>query len=57
MGPHATAAFRWDTSLPGRPEDMRVQLLGVRFADGSTWGTLDSWIDARDEWIDIGGSR
>jgi hypothetical protein len=55
MGPHATSTFRWSTWLHGRPEDMRVQLLGVRFADGSTWGTLDSWIDARDEWIRVDG--
>jgi len=57
LGPHATSSFRWSTWLEGRPEDMKVQLLGVRFADGTTWGTLDSWIDARDQWIPVDGGR
>ena len=35
----------------GEAEEMTVQLLGVRFADGSTWGTMDSTIDARDRWV------
>ena len=37
--------------IPGTAERMRVQLLGVKFSDGSTWGTLDSTINGRDEWV------
>jgi len=50
--PRGTVAFRRTKfDIPGTPERMRVQLLGVRFSDGSTWGTLDSRIDGRDEWV------
>ena len=38
--------------MTGRPETMTVQLLGVRFDDGSVWGSMDSRIDTREEWID-----
>jgi hypothetical protein len=38
-------------SMRGKPEAMMVQVLGVRFADGSTWGSLDSTIDTRQGWI------
>lgn len=43
--------LRRDYDMWGRAKDMTVQLLGVRFADGSTWGTLDSRIDASDAWV------
>ena len=42
---------RRDFDMWGSPKDMTVQVLGVRFDDGSTWGTLDSRIDARDAWV------
>ena len=35
----------------GKPEAMTVQVLGVRFADGGTWGSLDSTIDTPQGWI------
>ncbi|HEV8481314.1 MAG TPA: M56 family metallopeptidase [Candidatus Eisenbacteria bacterium] len=35
----------------GRAEKMKVQILGVKFADGSAWGSLDSTIDTRQDWI------
>ena len=50
--PHGTATLNKDAyAVWGRAEDMKVQLLGVQFADGSIWGTLDSSIDARDTWV------
>ena len=42
---------RRDFDMWGSPKDMTVQVLGVRFDDGTTWGTLDSRIDARDVWV------
>jgi hypothetical protein len=35
----------------GRPETMTVQVLGVQFADGGIWGSMDSMIDTREDWI------
>ena len=50
--PHGSVFLhREDFEMDGRPEDMTVQILGARFADGSVWGTLDSRIDARDRWV------
>lgn len=50
--PGGTAiVHRENFEMWGTPAAMTVQLLGVRFADGSTWGTLDSTIDARDAWV------
>jgi beta-lactamase regulating signal transducer with metallopeptidase domain len=34
-------------AMRGTPEAMMVQVLGVRFEDGRTWGTMSSTIDAR----------
>jgi hypothetical protein len=48
---HGSATVHRDLETWGRPEDMKVQLLGVRFSDGTVWGTLDSTIDARDTWV------
>ena len=42
---------RRDFDMWGKPQDMTVQILGVRFDDGSIWGTMDSRIDARDAWV------
>jgi hypothetical protein len=42
---------RRDFDMWGKPQDMAVQILGVRFEDGSIWGTMDSRIDARDAWV------
>jgi beta-lactamase regulating signal transducer with metallopeptidase domain len=47
---HASPISMW-----GKPEAMTVQVLGVRFEDSSTWGTLDSTIDTRDGYLDVGG--
>jgi beta-lactamase regulating signal transducer with metallopeptidase domain len=38
-------------SMWGKPDAMTVQVLGVRFADAGTWGSLDSTIDTRQGWI------
>jgi hypothetical protein len=50
--PHGSVFIhREDYEIPGRAEDMTVQILGARFDDGTVWGTMDSRIDARDEWV------
>ncbi|HJQ67818.1 MAG TPA: M56 family metallopeptidase [Blastocatellia bacterium] len=51
--PHSSYTFRKNSSMSGSSRDMRVQVLGVRFEDGSVWGALDSTINARDEVVSI----
>lgn len=51
IAPHGSAVVHRDLETWGRPQDMTVQLLGVRFSDRTVWGTLDSSIDARDAWV------
>ena len=55
--PGSMALYRRAANLRGRAEDMKVQVLGVKFADGSVWGTLDSRIETRQVWIDVAGGR
>jgi hypothetical protein len=38
-------------SMWGKPDAMTVQVLGVQFEDGTTWGSLESTIDTRQGWI------
>jgi hypothetical protein len=50
--PHSSLVLRRDQyDIWGDPAAMTVQLLGVRFEDGSVWGTMDSQIDTRDAWV------
>jgi len=49
--PHGSIFIHRDLEIRGRPEAMTVQLLGVRFDDGSVWGTMDSRINTRDRWV------
>lgn len=51
--PHGSYTFRSKTIITGSATDMRVQVLGVRFEDGSVWGSLDSTINGRDEYVSI----
>ena len=53
IGPHGTYIFRRNSVMAGSPENMHVQVLGVEFADGSVWGSMNSEINARDLWIDV----
>lgn len=39
--------------LSGSANDMRVQVIGVQFEDGSVWGVMDSTINGRDEWVSV----
>ena len=41
----------------GRASEMTVQVLGVRFAGGRTWGSMDSHPDPRAAWVDAPGPR
>ncbi len=51
IGPGETLRMPPGRTFWGTPEAMKVQILGVRFSDGSVWGTLDSTIDTRQVWI------
>jgi beta-lactamase regulating signal transducer with metallopeptidase domain len=51
--PNSTYTVRKSTVISGSARNMSVQILGVRFEDGSVWGSLDSTINARDEFISI----
>jgi hypothetical protein len=53
IAPRGTYVFRSDHLVEGDPADMRVQLLGVRFEDGSIWGAFDTRIDTREETIAV----
>jgi hypothetical protein len=53
IAPLGAYLFRSDHLVDGDPADMRVQLLGVRFEDGSIWGAFDTSIDTRDETIAV----
>src|SRR5205085_10888138 len=65
FGQHAVSSFHleiepgesWMTSHPAPVIDwptgpVGVQLLGVQFEDGSTWGSFDSTIRTADPWVD-----
>jgi beta-lactamase regulating signal transducer with metallopeptidase domain len=52
IGPHGMLVYRRDSfELEGDPAQVAVQVIGVGFEDGTSWGTLSSTIDTRDEWI------
>ena len=51
LAPGAEYLYARTMTMWGDPADMRVQVLGVQFADGGTWGSLDAAIDAGQEWI------
>jgi len=53
IAPQGTYVFRSEHLVEGDPADMRVQLLGVRFEDGSIWGAFDTVIDTREETIAV----
>jgi beta-lactamase regulating signal transducer with metallopeptidase domain len=50
--PGATVELRKSFWIDGRAEDMTVQLLGVRFRDGTVLGSMGSRIDARWPWVE-----
>ena len=51
IGPGETLRLPPGRSMWGTPEAMTVQVLGVTFADGDIWGSVDSMIDTREGWI------
>ncbi len=51
--PHSSYTFRSNRTMSGSARNMRLQVLGVRFEDGSVWGSLDSTINGRDEYVSI----
>jgi len=50
--PGSSVELRKSFWINGRAEDMTVQLLGVRFRDGTVYGAMDSRIDARWPWVE-----
>ena len=53
IAPLGTYVFRSNSLVDGDPERMHVQLLGVRFEDGTVWGAFDTTIDTRDPTISV----
>lgn len=53
IAPHASYTFKQNSIMQGRPEDMRVQLLGVQFEDGQVWGSMNAPVDARQTWVSV----
>ena len=53
IAPHSTYIVRKNTVISGSARNMSVQIVGVRFEDGSVWGSLDSTINGRDEFVSI----
>ncbi len=53
--PHSPFVYRPKPSLylSGKATDMRVQIIGVEFEDGSVWGSMNSRINTREEWIEV----
>ncbi len=49
--PGARLHFVRSGTMWGAPDVMTVQVLGVRFEDGTHWGSLGSTIDTRQRWI------
>ena len=54
--PHALYTFRENSVMQGRPEDMHVQVLGVKFEDGKVWGSMNAQVDAREMWVNVQAS-
>jgi beta-lactamase regulating signal transducer with metallopeptidase domain len=52
IAPGSATELRKATWIRGRAEDMTVQLLGVRFRDGTVSGSMGSRIDARWPWVE-----
>jgi hypothetical protein len=52
LPPGSATELRKAYWIAGRAEDMTVQLLGVRFRDGTVHGAMDSRIDARWPWVE-----
>ena len=52
IAPGSATELRKVFWIAGRAEDMTVQLLGVRFRDGTVHGAMDSRIDARWPWVE-----
>jgi len=48
LPPQGTLVLRSSPIVPGAPEQMSVQVVGVGFEDGGEWGLLDSTIHSRD---------
>jgi beta-lactamase regulating signal transducer with metallopeptidase domain len=53
LDPGASYTYRSDASITGSAASMKVQVIGVRFEDGSLWGSMTSRINTRDIWIEI----
>ena len=52
IAPGSATELHKATWIAGRAEDMTVQLLGVRFLDGTVSGSMGSRIDARWPWVE-----
>ena len=52
IAPGSAADLRKASWIAGHAEDMTVQLLGVRFRDGTVRGSMGSRIDARWPWVE-----
>lgn len=52
IDPGAIYVFTMQSIKFENVRNMRVQVLGVQFEDGSVWGSLTSEIDSNDLWID-----
>lgn len=53
IGPGGTYTFRRGSVMSGDARDMKVQVLGVQFEDGSVWGKIDASIDTRQTWLPV----
>ncbi|HYP29676.1 MAG TPA: M56 family metallopeptidase [Blastocatellia bacterium] len=53
LGPGESYTYRTNRRISGRPGSMKVQVIGVQFEDGSVWGSMDSRIDTRDNWVPV----
>ena len=52
IAPGSATDLRKPYWIAGRAGDMTVQLLGVRFRDGTVRGSMGSRIDARWPWVE-----
>lgn len=53
VAPNGTLVIMTGVSVAGRPEDLRVQLLGVELDDGRIWGAFDTSINSREETVAV----
>jgi beta-lactamase regulating signal transducer with metallopeptidase domain len=53
LEPYGSFRFFKSGVMKGNAREMTVQIIGVKFEDGSVWGSLDSTIDTRQQWIEV----